>query len=110
MDRLKIDSHFIRDIVEDEINSTMVMSINVVGHAMELLTVAEGVEDKSILDSLKKIGIDYAQGYTRSVDRNLLPVSNVICQDRLRRVISSFPVGRPVHQNSFFGLMPEPRS
>ena len=66
VDRLKIDSHFIRDIVEDEINSTMVMSINVVGHAMELLTVAEGVEDKSILDSLKKIGIDYAQGYALS--------------------------------------------
>ncbi|MGW8248580.1 MAG: EAL domain-containing protein [Acidiferrobacterales bacterium] len=66
VDRLKIDSHFIRDIVEDEINSTMVMSINVVGHSMELLTVAEGVEDDRILDSLRKIGIDYAQGYALS--------------------------------------------
>jgi len=66
VDRLKIDSHFIRDIVEDEINSTMVMSINVVGHSMELLTVAEGVEDDHILDSLRKIGIDYAQGYALS--------------------------------------------
>jgi diguanylate cyclase (GGDEF)-like protein/PAS domain S-box-containing protein len=66
VDRLKIDSHFIRDIVEDEINSTMVMSINVVGHSMSLLTVAEGVEDKQILESLRKIGIDYAQGYALS--------------------------------------------
>jgi len=66
VDRLKIDSHFIRDIVEDEINSTMVMSINVVGHSMDLLTVAEGVEDMGILDSLRKIGIDYAQGYALS--------------------------------------------
>jgi len=66
VDRLKIDSHFIRDIVRDEINSTMVMSINVVGHSMNLLTVAEGVEDKTILNALKKIGIDYAQGYALS--------------------------------------------
>jgi diguanylate cyclase (GGDEF)-like protein/PAS domain S-box-containing protein len=66
VDRLKIDSHFIRDIVRDEINSTMVMSINVVGHSMNLLTVAEGVEDKRILSALKKIGIDYAQGYALS--------------------------------------------
>ena len=66
VDRLKIDSHFIRDIVRDEINSTMVMSINVVGHSMNLLTVAEGVEDARILTALKKIGIDYAQGYALS--------------------------------------------
>jgi len=67
VDRLKIDSHFIRDIVNDDINSTMVMSINVVGHSMNLMTVAEGVEDKEILSSLKKIGIDYAQGYALSI-------------------------------------------
>ena len=67
VDRLKIDSHFIRDIVDDEINATMVMSINIVGQAMKLKTVAEGVEDENIMAVLKEIGIDYVQGFAISM-------------------------------------------
>lgn len=66
VDRLKIDAHFVRDIANDGVSATMVMSINVVGHAMKLSTVAEGVEDESVLDTLRELGVDFAQGYVFS--------------------------------------------
>ncbi len=67
VDRLKIDAHFVKDIEHDKVNATMVESINVVGHSMNLVTVAEGVENESLLKVLRGIGVDYAQGYAISM-------------------------------------------
>jgi Amt family ammonium transporter len=63
VDKLKIDGVFIRGIDKDPIKLAMVKSINEIGHVMGLETVAEFVETKSILDTLKKIQVDYVQGY-----------------------------------------------
>jgi len=41
----------------------MVDSIQQMGRAMKLDTIAECVEDEETLNILKEIGIDYAQGY-----------------------------------------------
>jgi EAL domain-containing protein (putative c-di-GMP-specific phosphodiesterase class I) len=41
----------------------MVSAINQVGHSMDLKTIAEYVENEAILNCLKGLGIDYAQGY-----------------------------------------------
>ncbi len=41
----------------------MVRSINEVGHVMGKKTIAEFVENQDILDVLKLLGVDYAQGY-----------------------------------------------
>ncbi|HEX6928967.1 MAG TPA: EAL domain-containing protein [Gammaproteobacteria bacterium] len=41
----------------------MVEAINRVGKIIGIRTVAEFVEDESILDALRRIGVDYAQGY-----------------------------------------------
>ncbi len=49
VDYLKIDGHFIRNIVEDPINTAMVEAINRIGHIMGLQTIAEFVEDDAIL-------------------------------------------------------------
>jgi len=72
VDRLKIDAHFIRDIAEDVVSATMVQSINTVGHAMKLTTVAEGVEDSKLISILQEIGIDLVQGYALSMPTPLL--------------------------------------
>ena len=64
VDYLKIDGHFIQDIVEDEVNRSMVECINRIGHLMGIKTVAEYVDRPEILDTLRAIGIDYAQGFT----------------------------------------------
>jgi len=63
VDYLKIDGEFIKDILNDPIHSAIVEAINQVGHIMNIKTVAEFVEDEATLQHLKKIGIDYAQGY-----------------------------------------------
>ena len=41
----------------------MVRSINDIGHVMGKQTIAEFVENKDILNELRQIGVDYAQGY-----------------------------------------------
>jgi EAL domain-containing protein (putative c-di-GMP-specific phosphodiesterase class I) len=63
VDKLKIDGVFIKDIDKDPIKQAMVKTINEIGHVMVLETIAEFVETKSILDMLKEIQVDYAQGY-----------------------------------------------
>jgi len=60
---LKIDGSFVRDIVTDQVSESMVAAINQVGHAMQLKTVAEFVENDEIIQKLAEIGVDYGQGY-----------------------------------------------
>lgn len=65
VDFLKIDGVFVKGIADDPIDLAMVKSINEIGHAMGKQTIAEFVENKGILDKLKRgeIGVDYVQGY-----------------------------------------------
>lgn len=60
---LKIDGMFVRDMVEDPIDRSMVKSINEIGHVMGMKTIAEFVEDELIIKELEVLGVDYAQGY-----------------------------------------------
>ena len=63
VDFLKIDGNFIRDIVPDPVDRAMVEAINQVGHVMGLQTIAEFVENDAIMKQLRRIGVDYAQGF-----------------------------------------------
>jgi Amt family ammonium transporter len=63
VDYLKIDGSFIKDIVSDQIDRTLVDAINKMAHTMGLKTVAEYVESEEILKLLDTMNIDYAQGY-----------------------------------------------
>ncbi len=63
VDYLKVDGHFVRDIGEDAVAYAMVEAINQVGHVMGLKTIAEFVEDDGVVEKLREIGVDYAQGF-----------------------------------------------
>jgi len=63
VDYLKIDGSIVKDIVNDTTSAAMVAAINIVGHTMNLRTIAEFVENDAIKLHLQKIGVDYAQGY-----------------------------------------------
>lgn len=63
VDYLKIDGAFVKNIVENDKDRAIVRSINEVAKAMGMQTIAEFVENNEILDILKDIGVDYAQGY-----------------------------------------------
>lgn len=60
---LKIDGSYVRDLVSDPIDRSMVEAVNQIGHAMGMKTIAEFVEDEATLGALAVIGVDYAQGY-----------------------------------------------
>ncbi len=63
VDYLKIDGQFIRNVVNDVVDESMVKAIREVGHAMGIKTIAERVESKDVLDKLGDIGVEFAQGY-----------------------------------------------
>jgi diguanylate cyclase (GGDEF)-like protein/PAS domain S-box-containing protein len=63
VDYLKIDGSFVRGIVTDPIDREMVRSINEIGHLTGKLVIAEFAENQEIIDLLRNLGIDYAQGY-----------------------------------------------
>ncbi len=52
-----------KDIVDDPIALAMVNSINEIGQVMGKRTIAEFVENDAILERLRDVGVDYAQGY-----------------------------------------------
>ncbi len=63
VDYLKIDGAFVRDIAEDIIDHAMVAAINQIGHTMGIQTIAEWAESDAIVEQLRSLGVDYAQGY-----------------------------------------------
>jgi len=75
VDYVKIDGIFVKDILDDQVDLAMVRSINDIGHLMGKKTIAEFVENQSIADTLKQVGVDYAQGYGVSKPR---PIETLI--------------------------------
>jgi len=63
VDLLKIDGAFIRKLPSDPIDQLVVQSITAISKDMGLLTIGEFVENKQTLEALRRLGVDYAQGY-----------------------------------------------
>ena len=71
VDFLKIDGQFISHITQDAVSRSMVEAIGKVGRALGIATVAECVESAAVLEALKAIGVDYAQGFHLATPRPL---------------------------------------
>jgi len=63
VDILKIDGSFIKCLHESAVDQSMVRAIHEVARLMGMKTVAEFVENAEILQVLRTIGVDRAQGY-----------------------------------------------
>ncbi len=63
VDFLKIDGSFVKGLLHDPIDREMVRSINEIGHLTGKLTIAEWAENAEIIEVLRSLGVDYAQGY-----------------------------------------------
>lgn len=59
---LKIDQSFVRNIVTNPDDATIVGTIIQMGHNLNMDVVAEGVEEEAQLTFLQKLGCTYAQG------------------------------------------------
>ncbi len=63
VDIVKIDGSFVKNLINNPCDFAVVKSITDIAHVMNKKVVAEYVETKEILDLLREIGVDYAQGY-----------------------------------------------
>lgn len=63
VDFLKIDGAFVKDMDSNPYDYAVVKSITEIGHFMGKGIIAEYVENETILNMLREIGVDYAQGY-----------------------------------------------
>ena len=62
LDVLKIDRYFVKDIHLAPVNEALVSSILALCKGLDLGTVAEGIESKDQLESLRKLGCQVVQG------------------------------------------------
>ena len=69
VDFLKIDGQFIKNMIDNPMDMVIVHSIHEIARVMGASTIAEFVESDAILEKLREIGIDYAQGYGISLPR-----------------------------------------
>jgi diguanylate cyclase (GGDEF)-like protein/PAS domain S-box-containing protein len=63
MDYLKIDGTFIRNLAVDSVNQAMVAAMIELSRSLNFRIVAEQCEDQLSLDVVKRMGIDFVQGF-----------------------------------------------
>jgi EAL domain-containing protein (putative c-di-GMP-specific phosphodiesterase class I) len=63
LDYLKIDGYFIRNLAVDTVNQAMVTAMIKLARSLNFRVIAEQVEDMSALDSARRAGVDFVQGY-----------------------------------------------
>ncbi|GEM_PF-653649 len=83
VDNIKIDGHFVRDIADNPVSRSIVESVAQIGRVMGVKTIAEFVENDSILQQARDCGIDYVQGYGIERPR---PLQDVLSDINLTRM------------------------
>jgi EAL domain-containing protein (putative c-di-GMP-specific phosphodiesterase class I) len=63
VDYLKIDGSFVQNMTDDPRDEALVAAINEVGHALGITTIAEYAHSTAILDRLRRLGVNCAQGH-----------------------------------------------
>jgi diguanylate cyclase (GGDEF)-like protein/PAS domain S-box-containing protein len=61
-DYLKIDGSFVRQIIDSPVDRAVVSAIHETGRIMGLKTIAEFAHSQAIIECLRDLGVDYAQG------------------------------------------------
>ncbi len=81
VDYLKIDGGFVRNIETDTVDLAMTETINRIGHIMDKRVVAEFAENEAIIEALRAMGVDFAQGYGVCMPTPLL-TANVVARPK----------------------------
>jgi diguanylate cyclase (GGDEF)-like protein/PAS domain S-box-containing protein len=63
MDYLKIDGSFMRNLERDSVNQAMVTAMIKLARTLNFKVIAEQVEDVATLDTARRMGVDFVQGF-----------------------------------------------
>ena len=63
LDYLKIDGMFTRDLQQDSVNQAMVAAMIKLARTLNFQVVAEQVEDQESFEAVRRMGVDFVQGY-----------------------------------------------
>ena len=63
VDFLKIDGSFVKNLLSNKVDRSMVEAINQIGHVMGKFIIAEYVETEALREALGHMGVDYGQGF-----------------------------------------------
>lgn len=63
VDYLKIDGSFVRNMLHDDHDHSIVIAISQIAKTLNIACVAEWIEDEATLMALKEVGVDYGQGF-----------------------------------------------
>jgi EAL domain-containing protein (putative c-di-GMP-specific phosphodiesterase class I) len=74
---------FVGNISQDKVDYAMVRSIKDIGHVMGKKIVAESVETPAVLEKLRELGIDYAQGFEVGEPRAIDEIASLAFADLL---------------------------
>ncbi len=69
---VKLDGEFVRNILVSKIDYALVKNLSHLCQDLGMLMVAEFVESEEIMDALRAMGVDYAQGFHLGVPRQKL--------------------------------------
>jgi diguanylate cyclase (GGDEF)-like protein/PAS domain S-box-containing protein len=85
VDFLKIGGHFIQGIVEDPMYGSIVSAVDQIGRSMGIFTVAKHVGSEVVLDKLRELGIEYAQGHALTPPAPLTDTHGRVMEESLRQ-------------------------
>ncbi len=88
--RVKIDGSFVRDILTNKRSQVTVRAIVELAKGFAIDTVAEYVENQAIAEAVRKLGVDYAQGYAFGKPEPLKDALEAMSHEESRRLHKLF--------------------
>jgi diguanylate cyclase (GGDEF)-like protein/PAS domain S-box-containing protein len=88
IDTLKIDRSFVADVCKDPHDTAIVRAIITLGHALDLMVIAEGVETQEQLQYLSSLGCDVVQGFLFSKSLSAPVFEELLVEQRRAAALS----------------------
>ncbi len=104
IDTLKIDKSFVSDLCKDPHDTAIVRAIITLGHALDLVVIAEGVETQEQLHYLRSLDCDVVQGFLFSKSLSTTAFEELLVEQR--RVVAKGDISPTTPLSAIGSLLP----
>ena len=77
VDYLKIDGSFVLKLLENDVDQNFIQSISELCDELDIVVIAEWIEDEETAHKLRSLGVDYHQGYYYSWPKELSALAEI---------------------------------